>query len=368
MEVLEPNSNHNGHEQQESDDVTTEKPPTTITDLNDDCSIECFNYLDITSLMAVSIASEWLRPAANEVYKRKFRSKMIAIPGGMLFKRANMSEIKRYLQLLRCLGSSMDHLTIRCLRLNDKQWEYIQQYINTYCSKTLVSIAFQDKSDVPIKHFEKPFVNVQKVGVYHSKLGQQLQLFPKWFPNMRVLELRDVQVQPSHRKMPTFQHLQVLRLNIHDDTTGFTKRSAACLFQSSPHLQQLGIRVVGNHGIALDTLLNMIETKRNILKLAILQEQCSMTISTSEIDRLVNEHPSLTVLNLSGYKFMANDTLTAIRRLKSMKKFCIQFHDFVECLKFMRYFLVHLDSEWKVLTRAKILNARRVILAFQRRH
>lgn len=367
MDAGEPESKHNGQQESDADDVAAEKPPTSITDLNDDCLIKCFNYLDWCSLIKVAIASEWLRPAANEVYKRKFRSKKITFPGGMVSKRATMRGVKRYLQMLRCVGSSMGHLAIRCLRLNDKQWEYIQQYISTYCSQTLVSIDFQDKSDMPIKYFDKPFVNVRKVGVYHSKLGQQLPLFPKWFPNLQALHLRDVREQLSHRNLPPFQHLQDLRINIHDGTTGFTKRSAARVFHSSPELQQLTIRVVGNHGIALDTLLNMIETNRNISELAILQEGCSMGVSSSEIDRLINEHPSLAALNLSGYKIDANDALTVIRQLESMQKFCIQFCNLQELIKFARYFVAHLNGQWKSSLRAENLNVLRLIVILQRR-
>lgn len=73
MDACGPKSKHNG--QQENDGIATEKSPTTITDLNDDCLIKCFNYLDFNSLIKVSDASVWLRPAANDVYKRKFGSK-----------------------------------------------------------------------------------------------------------------------------------------------------------------------------------------------------------------------------------------------------------------------------------------------------
>lgn len=53
--------------------------PIKITDLYDDCLAKCFEYLDLRSLFNVSVANEWLRPAANDVYKRKFGRKMVQI-------------------------------------------------------------------------------------------------------------------------------------------------------------------------------------------------------------------------------------------------------------------------------------------------
>lgn len=50
-----------------------------IIDLNDDCLVKIFGRLDIQSLFSVAVANEWLRPAAGEVYKRKFGAKKVRI-------------------------------------------------------------------------------------------------------------------------------------------------------------------------------------------------------------------------------------------------------------------------------------------------
>lgn len=57
---------------------------TKITDLNDDCLVKCFKYLDLISLFKVSVASKWLRPAANDVYNRKFGSNKVRFRGKCL--------------------------------------------------------------------------------------------------------------------------------------------------------------------------------------------------------------------------------------------------------------------------------------------
>lgn len=47
------------------------KSTTKIIDLNDDCLVKIFEYLNIQNLLNVALANDWLRSAANDLYKRK---------------------------------------------------------------------------------------------------------------------------------------------------------------------------------------------------------------------------------------------------------------------------------------------------------
>lgn len=70
-------------ERQRSELSAVEEParPTKIIDLNDDCLVKIFKSLNIEDLFNVAVANEWLRPAANSVYKRKFGAKKIHLNG-----------------------------------------------------------------------------------------------------------------------------------------------------------------------------------------------------------------------------------------------------------------------------------------------
>lgn len=361
--------------------------PCKITDLNDDCLIKCFNQLDLASLFAVSVANEYLRPAANAVYRRKFGAKKVQIKGEQfpfwlfpgndttmaLDLKSTPYEIdscihvcglKTCLQFLRCLGPAIGNLTIGYLQWDDKESDYIHQYINKYCAETLTGIVFQDKSNHPIYHFDKAFANIQTVAVYHSNLATQFRSFAKWFPNMRSLELRDVKMLDHTMKMP-FENLQELRININGGACGLTKRMAARIFHLSPKLQHLTVRAFGRQGMALNILLNIIESNRNIHDLHVSMEKHTMKVQSWDVERLVNEHPSLIELNLTGHKFKADDVLMVIQQLKMLQKFSFQLEnarvhgEFVAQVKKQH-------SQWKPSVRIECWNKHRQIVTLER--
>lgn len=361
--------------------------PFKITDLNDDCLMKCFNHLDLASLFHAAVANEYLRPAANAVYKRKFGGKKVQIKGEQFpfwlfaandttlslgLKSApyefdgciQVCGLRTCLQFLRCLGASIDHLTIGYLQWDDKEYDYIHQYINKYCAETLTSIVFQDKSNHAIDHFEKAFVNVQSVAVYHSNLAMQLRSFAKWFPNMQSLELRDVKMLDHTMKMP-FQQLEDLRININGGRCGLTKRMAARIFHLSPKLQHLKVRVFGRQGIALSTLLNIIEVNQNVCDLQVSMEKHTMKVLPWDVERLVNEHPSLIELDLTGHKFKADDAVMVIQKLQSLQKFSFQlenarvYGEFVAQVKKQH-------SQWKPSVRIECWNKHRQVVTLER--
>lgn len=355
---------------------TTITSPTKITDLNDDCLAKCFVYLNLPSLFAVSVSNEWLRPAANFVYKRKFGTKKVQIKNKpfpfwldvdsphVVDNCINISGLKTGLQFLRCMGSAIDNLTIGYLQFNCSKYDYIHQYVNKYCAESLTSIVFQDKSYGMIKHFDKPFVNVQTVAVYHSFLAHQLQLFPEWFPNMRALELRDIKLLDHSMAMP-FKHLRDLIINITDGKFGLSKRMAARLFHSSPQLRHLKIRVFGGEGLALGTLLNIIEANQLVCKLNVIMENHSVEVLPWDVGRLVTEHPALIELDLTGYIFKVNDVLVVIKQHKQLTKFRFQlknalvYRGFVAEVKKVR-------NQWKSSICDEYLYQRRYIVTLER--
>lgn len=204
------------------------KPATKIVDLNDDCLMKIFGYLDLQSLFSVAIANEWLRPAANDVYKRKFGTKLINIckcddyrpvtraygrgehvaydhrvPIHLIDLQAKPSQIhsfqicglKTTLLYLRCFGSSIKDLKICYNRSTSKRYGYVHQYINDYCTESLVSLSFKQMTEtMSIEQFQKNFVNVEEIDFLFSNFGDQS--FFKCFPNLirlRIYRVRTVQ-------------------------------------------------------------------------------------------------------------------------------------------------------------------------------
>lgn len=289
-----------------------------ITDLDDDCLEKIFKHLSLRSLFNVAVANEWLRPAANIVYKRKFGMKQVFIDNGrytsasglVLYGQTTFIGLKACLQFLRCLGSSINHLNIWYSRWNKKQCEHIHQYVNEYCANSLVNIEFWDKPNRnPIKQFGKPFVNIHTAMVYNSCLGDQFSSFQQWFPNMRTLKLHNVR---TLRCIGTpFEHLKDLRININKDgALGHTMVKAIRLLRLHPQLHSLEIRMGSAENIALNMLLDFINANPEIRTLKIIYNYVYWYFTannTSDIQRLAREHPSLVEIELTGLILSPND-------------------------------------------------------------
>lgn len=121
----------------------TSKCSTKIIDVNDDCLEKLFELLDLQSLFNMALANEWLRPAANEVYKRKFGQKEVrlCVDSSQIVERLFEKETKIFvngrkmcLQYLRCFGPSIGHFEIFHMFLCDQHHcQHIHQYIEKYC-------------------------------------------------------------------------------------------------------------------------------------------------------------------------------------------------------------------------------------------
>lgn len=307
--------------------------PMKITDLDDACLEKIFGHLDLRGTFNVAVANEWLRPAAGVVFKREFGLKEIRIVAsknpsntGLEPYTSNdviyVTGLKMCLQFLRCLGSSISYLNIRYYGWNIKHCEHLHQYINNYCAERLENIELWDKSNKnPIKHFEKPFINVHTVKVCCSYLGVQFALFAQWFPNMRSLELNDIyKLSPIKVHFP---HLEALYISIEDNgELGRTKKKANSLLRLHPELHSLEIRTSKYQ--TMDTLLNIIKPNRVICNLTMKMFWFGSVINLLDIDRLTTEHPSLVELELVGFKISSTDVIILISQLESLKKFRIQ--------------------------------------------
>lgn len=103
--------------------------------------------------------------------------------------------LKAALQFLRCFGSSITDLTICYNQLKSKRYNHVQQYINNYCTDSLVRLSFKEMPNIAIATFQKQFNNVRELNVRDSRLGQQFSTFLNCFPNLNRLILREVHMQ-----------------------------------------------------------------------------------------------------------------------------------------------------------------------------
>lgn len=330
--------------------------PTKITDLDDLCLEEIFMHLDVQSLFNVAAANAWLRPTAQFIYKRKFGTRMVCLAAmkkcecECLKDRADDNIViifgfKTTLEYLRCLGPSIAYLSVMHRDATTKWSECIDQYIQSYCSESLNTLAILEKTRGPLAFDEKPFVNVQTVVIMNSDLTNQLASFPKWFPNLHILELHNVRMYDRSVEQP-FQHLQRLAIDMHNGTrcNGFTKFEAAHLLRLCPAVMILHIHMPAvRQGMTLKTLANLIKNNQTIRQLKVSMERYWSYVQPSEIQQFASEHPTISSICFENYIFTADTAIAMIRQLTDLKYFKFQINNPMEYTAFVG----RLDEQWK---------------------
>lgn len=313
------------------------KQSTKITGLNDDCLEKVFIRLTLVDLFNVAVANQWLRPAANAVYKRKFGKKevhLIRVHGiqkspvpdddGNSIKIYNF---KTCLQFLRCFGSSITHLIITYGQSTSRRYDHMHQYINKYCAKTLVSIKFSGKLPFGIEHFDEPFRNIQYVDIIDCNLGKQFPQILKWFPNIHHLKCHGSHI--NHRyfiaEPPTqFKHLTI-EFN-HSTNVDLMERYQRIvdMLQLNRQLQSLTINAKSVHMI-MSFLLDMIKGNRLISQLSVCSARTTR-VNERDVKRFAHEHPTVVELDLPGFRFTANTVIILLQRLIPLRRFRFNIH------------------------------------------
>lgn len=307
------------------------KSTTKIIDLNDDCLVKIFNYLDLQNLFNAAVANEWLRPATHDVYKRKFGTKPVHIcnitndflPIEWL-STIVICDLKSCLQYIRCFGSSIKKLTISYNESKIKQYQYVNQYINEYCHASLNEIELHNKPKNSIENFSKPFINVRKITVWNCDIGEQFPLFVEWFPHLHHLELNFVRLRHGFDQAP-FQHLThfVIRASNENEYGIF---AAANLLRLNKQVRSLKI-LDYNQAITMNALLNIIRNNKLINKLDVKFNVPRIPISSTEVQRIVREHQSLIELHLPCYQFTCDNLIALTDHLKSLKSLKFKMQD-----------------------------------------
>lgn len=339
--------------------------PMKITDMNDDCLEKTFMHLDLVSLFNVSVASEWLRPAARIVYRRRFGTKLIHILGDPVCssavgplemdKRIKVRGLKACLQYLRCFGPSVSKLLIRYDDWNTEQCIHIHWYINNYCAESLKTILFMDKPiSVTINRFVKPFVNIQRVEVYNGDLGNQLASFPQWFPNLKDLRLFNVHMDNSGIAMP-FDRLK----RLHVDMAFGNLNNISQLLTLCRQLRSLIYSMSSRCGPNMTQVLNMIKNNHDIRTL-IVSNFTWIGVDPLEMHRLFDEHSALRELDLSCYKFTAVSAITMIHQLGSLRKIRLGMSNALECDRFVSE--LNMIGQWQHSSYTDFENHRLIIL------
>lgn len=304
-----------------------------IIDLDDVCLDKIFMPLNIKDLFSVAVGNEWLRPAANFVYKRKFGDKKVWFSRVHSTQSTNalnnigvfiiIYDFKTCLEFLRCFGTSITHLEISYGQSNSKRYRYVHQYVNEYCSESLVTLQFDRKSSFAMEHIKKPFNNVQHIQLFGCDLSENFRSFDDIFPHLRHLSIDGVGLNHCFiAATPT--RLERLSISLADNNNYFaTKRYNVLnqLLQSNHQLQSLTLFAPALNSITFNSLLDMIKENQLISELVLSTGYAPHSVNAKQIEHLAREHPLLAELDLQSFHFTTDNIMTIIRQPTVLKKF-----------------------------------------------
>lgn len=311
-----------------------------ITDLNDDCLVVIFKQLTLRELYNTAISNGLFVEAARLAYRRKFGANVVDVscvrahPRRFYFDafvhsryQISITNLKSFLQFVRCFGQSMTELKIHCNEQTETNMEwsgYIDQYVNKYCANSLVNISYFNKGTFSTENFKNPFINVESLQLVHSHLDCNSQSFAEWFPNLRRLQLHYNHIGRRFTST-SFQRLEHLTIWISGPNV--SNQNIAELLRMHPRLLSLDISFPPFEKMSLTKLTDIVATNHSIEKFVVNGSEDSDLYSdehsnadTAEWIRFTDEHPTLVELNVRRFQISVGDIRILIGQLKSLKK------------------------------------------------
>lgn len=199
---------------------------TEFMDMNTDCHLLIFKYLNFATLISLSATSKNLSAVAGEVLKRRFTEKTltISIPyffGKMecnVFEENDKIALKNY-ETISVMLTQHGHL-IRKLKIDhslafDRDAHLIYRNISLYCAETLQELYIKSAGEHFFNEFEKPFRNLEILSLTgrFNELAKIENSLSGMFPTLRhlILDVMSPNELNSIVSNDVFPHLEYLK-------------------------------------------------------------------------------------------------------------------------------------------------------------
>lgn len=174
---------------------------TAILDLNDDCLLEVFEYLDLLDLCSVADVCSRFRRNAKACVKYS-NKKYLCLTDDIKGDGDTMDQFMRKAsKILRHFGASFATIDGNKMCRKHNRWsdeskvicrQRIMELIVKYCSGTLTGLAFSgiDLTDEMLRLIRPMLGRLQKLGLFEVTIGESfVNMLPLWSPELRVLTL-----------------------------------------------------------------------------------------------------------------------------------------------------------------------------------
>ncbi|XP_055322231.1 uncharacterized protein LOC129578118, partial [Sitodiplosis mosellana] len=205
-------------------------PSKRIIDVNLDCLEKIFRLLDLKDLVDVAESNKYLKIAADMVFNRKYRTKVVLNNFNKTVAEPIRSPIDHldyiHVQTLKCCFKILrlfgNYITIVEIRANpfgihspsfNVNCERLVHYVNKYCLNSLILFEVNRPSDNFLSAVKNAFKNVEHVEIRAGNVTSELPLqIKRVFPKMRQLVLFPYQFLNS--KFIKYPYLENLHMNV----------------------------------------------------------------------------------------------------------------------------------------------------------
>lgn len=207
-----------------------------ITDLNDYCLVNIFDYLRLKDLLNVAQSNKILQYAALLSFKYKYGDKNLDASHAITYDENDYIFEKKVRNFMLIFGDLITSI----------KFSYTTKLIGTIFKhplKSLVKLKFRDYNRGMWKYISKLFPNVKSVSFERCYLHNENSLISEIFPNLCYMEIWSP--KPRGRN---YQQIQTNFPNMKElHWFGGTEESARQIVRLNPQLTKLKLR--GMHGL-----------------------------------------------------------------------------------------------------------------------
>lgn len=217
--------------------------------MNIDCLESCLEHLNIEELVNAASSNKRLYHAARYVFVKMYRHRVyiisfvkncidnrIYLKRNKKMNRLRILDLRMCLQFLRCFGDLISEMGLTLVSELCEWKHLIIEYINEYCSESLIKIEFYNNPKGGLNKLTKIFNKVEKITMYDSYPTEKK--LNEIFPNIRKLQLyygKKYDYEFIACNFPYLEHLDISETNLND----IQKKNLLIALRSNSQLKSL---------------------------------------------------------------------------------------------------------------------------------
>lgn len=216
-------------------------------EVNFDCLCTILEKLDIFDVMNMAEADDRYLPAAQSLYYRRHRMKIVFVNFGQISNdRIGYIELESKSAEIFC--RHFGHLMLKLyINFMSQHASKLENLVLKHCADSLIELRLGWCNYRNFEDAEKPWASVQTLAITKGVLGPKMSLLSYWFPNLIYLKLSGVCFSGAQSFVARFHKLTTLVIYDEENAIGPTIING--MIRLNPQLESLVIQCDVNIGL-----------------------------------------------------------------------------------------------------------------------